>query len=186
MDPIPQPISTRTVILPDLAERRTLFVFCPRVGRAVPLEAGCAECTACAGFTTSQDASRRPSALCTFGECAARASRRPVGAVLARHAICVRADAVGAVRGVGLHPGNVAVVDDDTRLVGTVDASGRVHTGDAVRGAAIPEATAVALALRQMALRRLRSAPVVARDGTVVGVVDDVDALRALTVRGAV
>jgi len=184
MDPRPLPVSTRTVILPDMAERRTLFVFCPRVGRAVALEDGCAECTACAGFTTSQDASRRPSALCTFGECAGRAPRRPVGAVLARHAICVRADAVGAVRGVGLHAGNVAVVDADTRLVGTLDLSGHVRAEDAVRGTAIPEETPVPLALRQMALRRSRSAPVVARDGTVVGVVDDVDALRALTVRG--
>jgi len=185
MDPRPRPISTRTVILPEMAERRTLFVFCPKLMRAVTLDDGCAECTACAGFTTSLDASRRPSSLCSFGGCASRASPGPVGAILARHAICVRDDAVGTARGVGLHPGNVAVVDDDTRLVGMLDPSGRVHTGEAACGAAIPEETPVPRALRQMAAQRWRSAPVVAQDGTVVGVLDDLDALRALTVREA-
>jgi hypothetical protein len=185
MDPCPRPISTRVVILPDTAERRTLFVFCPRLVRAVPLEDGCADCTACAGFTTGQDPSRRPSALCTFGGCAEQASPCAVGAVLARHAVCVRADAVGVVRGVSLHFGNVAVVDDETHLVGTLDPTGHLHACDHGRGTAIPEETPVPRALRQMAAQRWRSAPVIARDGTVVGVVDDVDALRALTVRAA-
>ncbi len=180
MNPRPRPISTRTVILPDMAERRTLFVYCPRLARATPLDA-CSDCTACAGFTTSQDPSRRPSALCSFGECAGRAPRRPVAAVLSRHAICVRTDALGAVRGVALHDGQVAVVDDDTRIVGTLDSTGRVHSCDAVRGSAIPEDVSVRGALRQMARLRRRSAPVIAPDGTVVGVVEDVDALRALT-----
>jgi hypothetical protein len=151
----------------------------------VPLEDGCADCTACAGFTTSQDSARRPSALCTFGGCAEQAAPRPVGAVLARHAICVRTDAVEGVRGVSLHPGLVAVVDNETHLVGTLDPSGRLHACDHGRTTAIPEETPVPRALRQMAAQHWRSAPVIARDMTVVGVVDDVDALRALTAREA-
>lgn len=180
MNPCPLPISTRTVILPEMAERRTLFVFCPRVARATPLDA-CSDCTACAGFTTSHDPSRRPSTLCSFQGSTGRAPCRPVGAVLSRHAICVRVDALDAVRGVALHDGHLAVVDDDTRIVGTVDASGRVHAGEAVTRNAIPEDASVPGALRQLARLRRRSAPVVARDGTVVGVLEDVDALRALT-----
>jgi hypothetical protein len=183
MPTCPRPISTRTVILPEMAEHRTLFVFCPRLARAVTLEQGCAECTACAGFTTSPDPSRRPAALCSFGGRTPADLPNPVGAVLSRHGICVRADAVGAVSGVALHSGTVPVVDDDARLVGTLDASGRVHDADA--GSGVPEETPVPRALRAMATRRWRSAPVVARDGTVVGVVDDVDALRALTAREA-
>jgi hypothetical protein len=185
MRPCPRPISTRTVILPEMAEHRTLFVFCPRLTRAVALDDGCASCTACAGFTTSADPSRRPAALCSFGARANGDLRNPVGAVLSRHGICVRADAVDAVRGVALHPGSVAVVDQDARLVGMLDTSGRVHDGDARSGAALPEETPVPRALRAMAMRRWRSAPVVSHEGTVVGVVEDVDALRALTAREA-
>lgn len=185
MNPSPRPVSTRTVVLPDMAERRTLFVFCPRLERAVPLESGCAACTACAGFTTSQDPSRRPASLCSYGERACEPSRRPVGAILSRHAICVRADAVGAMRGVGLHSGCVAVVDDDAHLVGTLDGSGRVRVAGHAGQEAITEQSPVSRVLRQMAVLRWRSAPVVTRDGTVVGIVEDIDALRAVTAREA-
>lgn len=185
MNPSPRPISTRTVVLPDMAERRTLFVFCPRLERAVPLESGCAACTACAGFTTSPDPSRRPASLCSYGECACEASRRPVGTILSRHAICVHADAVGAMRVIGVHSGCVAVVDDDAHLVGTLDGNGRVHVACDAGQAAITEQVPVSRALRQMAVLRWRSAPVIARDGTVVGVVEDIDALRAVTAREA-
>lgn len=84
-----------------------------------------------------------------------------------------------------LQPGSVAVVDDDARLVGVMDPGGRLAKEDAGRGWAIPEDTCVPAALRLMALRHWRTAPVVAPSGTVVGVVQDVDALRALTARAA-
>ena len=164
--------------MPRMVERRALFVFCPMLRRAAALE-DCLQCPRCMGLDAAE-ASRRPTVRCSFKGACVDATDPPVASVLSRHSSCVRVDAVTEVGHVYGCKGAVAVVDDRVRLVGLLDDESEVRSDDAWLAIAVEEHTSIADALRRMAGVHLRSVPVVARDGTVVGVVDDLDAMRAL------
>ena len=73
------------------------------------------------------------------------------------------------------------------QLVGVVRAGPRIHVEDGAAELAIEEHASVHDALAHMARKRTRHLPVVARDRSLVGVIDDLDAmrgLRALTAAG--
>jgi hypothetical protein len=72
-------------------------------------------------------------------------------------------------------------VDEHLHLVGFLELGRRqVGANDGALGWALDEHTAIPVALAHMARRRLRQAPVIDQDGTVVGVLEDLDAMRAL------
>jgi CBS domain-containing protein len=174
-----RPISTRTVVARDGTSERTLHVSCPMVGETVCIER-CVTCPMCVRLNAVDAGVGRPSVACAFDALTPAPNARPVGSVLARFAVCVRADAIDTVLPALPPSGAVPVVDDRLRLVGILEPGPHVRIDDGARGLAIDEHTLIPAALAHMARRRLRQVPVVDRSGAVVGVLDDIDALRAL------
>jgi CBS domain-containing protein len=175
------PISTLTVMESDGSAHRVLLVFCPMHDRTLSIET-CIACPMCAGLDASGGQASRPSVACTFDAPKPSGSARPAATVLSRFAVCVRVDAVAAAlppRPAGLVP----VVDADMRFVGVLEGP-RVRLDDAGAEVAIEEHVPIPAALARMAHKRARQVPVVARDGSLVGVLDDLDALRALRENG--
>jgi hypothetical protein len=141
----------------------------------------CIDCPFCDGFEPAGDGARS-AVLCRFQSPESAPSERPVGTVLARFTTCVRID---AIRGASIDPplgGLLAVVDADLRIVGVLEPGPHVRVDDRGRALAIEEGASLSTALTHLARQRRRHAPVVSRDGTVVGSVEDVTALRALRV----
>jgi|HubBroStandDraft_1064217.scaffolds.fasta_scaffold06692_6 CBS domain protein len=172
------PISTLTVIERDGSMVRTLHVFCPMDDRTVSVER-CVVCPMCQRMDAS-DARGRPTVACTF-EAPSVSQRNPgIGRTLSRFATCMRADAVNLVSPTPPPTAPLPVVDEHLHFVGFLETGPQVGANDAALGSALEEHMAIPVALTHMARRRLRQAPVVDRDGTVVGVLDDLDALRAL------
>jgi CBS domain-containing protein len=174
------PIVTRTVVGPDLAFERTLQVFCPMHERTVALES-CVECPFCAAFDAADD--RPPSVACKFETVSGRPALT-LGSVLARSALCVRADALGEVGHALAAFGVVPIVNERTQLVGVLDATNRtthpLSHGRLATEHALGEGASISEALATMARRRIRQLIVVAADGTVLGIVEDLALLRAL------
>jgi hypothetical protein len=172
------PISTLTVIERDGSMVRTLHVFCPMDDRTVSVER-CVGCPMCQRMDAS-DASRRPSVACSFEAPSVSQHNPGVGRTLSRFATCMREDAVNVVSPTPPPTAALPVVDEHLHLVGFLEPGARIGANDGALGRALEEHTALPVALAHMARRRLRQAPVVDRDGTVVGVLDDLDAMRAL------
>jgi CBS domain-containing protein len=174
------PIVTRTVVGPDLAFERRLQVFCPMHERTVALES-CVECPFCAAFDASDD--RPPSVACNF-EAASGRSALPLGSVVSRSTLCVRADALAEVGHALATIGVVPIVDERDKIVGVLDAS--THTihplshGRTAMEYTLGESASISDALAMMARRRIRQLIVVAADGSVVGIVEDLALMRAL------
>jgi hypothetical protein len=172
------PISTLTVIERDGSMLRTLHVFCPMDDRTVSVER-CVVCPMCQRMDTSV-AGGRPTVACAF-EAPSGSQRNPgIGRALSRFATCMRADAVNVVSPTPPPTAPLPVVDEHLQLVGFLETGPQLGARDGARGSALEEHMAIPVALAHMARCRLRQAPVVDRDGTVVGVLDDLDALRAL------
>jgi YD repeat-containing protein len=171
------PLSTRTIVERDGTAKRSLHVFCPMHDRTVTIE-HCVACPMCERLGTSGEGDR-PSVACTFAAPIGSNGARPVGSVLARFSVCVRVDALHADLPVPAG-GLLLVVDEDGRLVGSVEPGPRVRLDDDASGLAIEEHTPLAAALAWMVRRRARQLPVITRDGTVLGLLDDLDAMRSL------
>jgi hypothetical protein len=170
------PISTRTVIERDGSTKRSLHVFCPMEDRTITIDR-CGACAMCACLdATSGD---RPSVRCTFPAPTGPGSARPVGSALARFSVCVRMDAIHAVLPAPAG-GTLIVVDEHDQLVGVLEPGPRVRVDDGALGLAVEQHMPLATALAWMVRRRARQLPVVARDGAVLGVLDDLDAMRSL------
>jgi len=172
-------VSTRTVIEKDGSAKRTLHVLCPMDDRTVSVER-CVECRHCARLDASEGTVGRPSVACTFEGPGAPERPRAIGGVLSRHATCVRVDATRVALRAPPRAGVVPVVDEQELLVGILEANLVVRADEGALALAIEEHTPVSTALAHMARHRVRQVPVVASDGTVVGVLDDLDAMRAL------
>jgi CBS domain-containing protein len=172
------PISTRTVLERGGVVQRTLQVCCPMHDKTVSIER-CVTCLMCARLDANEGSVIRPSVACMFE------TRRPgaVGAALSRFASLVRLDAITVVLPIPPPVTPLPVVDEQLHLVGVLEPGPHVRVDDGALGLAIEEHAPVPKALTQMAHRHVRRLPVVARDGTVVGVLDDLDAMRVL--RGA-
>jgi CBS domain-containing protein len=187
------PVSTRHVVGLDRVEHRSLLVFCPELEESTSLDR-CGKCPRCVGFDAGDVPGARPAVLCGARGDDRKGGDTPVGRVLSRHAACIDGEApLEALDALdGLQSAGVPVVDDGLHLLGVV----MPHESGAIRGparqrmrvleatrtghAAIDERSSVSVALTRMAGAHARRLPVVARDGTVVGVIEDLDALRAL------
>jgi hypothetical protein len=173
-----RPISTRTVVQRDGTSERTLHVSCPMLGETVSIER-CVACPMCVQLNALDGTAGRPSIACAF-EAPSRPPRaREVGSLLSRFAMCVRDDALDAVLATTARAA-MPVVDEGLHLVGLLEPGPHVRVDDGRLGLAVEEHTLLPAALAHMARRRLRQVPVVSRSGKVVGVLDDIEALRAL------
>jgi CBS-domain-containing membrane protein len=121
----------------------------------------------------------RPSVACAFDAPSPPPRARQAGSLLSRFATCVRDDALDAVLATTASAA-VPVVDEGLHLVGLLEPGPHVRVDDGTLGLAVEEHTLLPAAIAHMAHRRLRQVPVVGRSGKVVGVLDDLDALRAL------
>jgi CBS domain-containing protein len=170
------PISTRTVLVREGAVQRTLQVCCPMHDKTVSIER-CVACPMCARLDANEGSVMRPSVACMFER------RRPgagAGAALSRFASLVRLDAISLVLPIPPPVAPLPVVDEQLHLVGVLEPGPHVRVDDGALGLAVEEHAPIARALTHMARRHVRRLPVVARDGTVVGVLDDLDAMRVL------
>jgi hypothetical protein len=172
------PISTLTVIERDGSMFRTLHVFCPMDDRTVSVER-CVACPMCERLDASE-ASGRPSVACSFEAPSASKRKRGVGGTLSRFATCMRDDAVNVVLPTPSPIAPLPVVDEHLHLVGFLGPGRQVGANDGALSHALEEHTAIPAALAHMARRRLRQAAIIDCDGTVVGVLDDLEAMRAL------
>jgi CBS-domain-containing membrane protein len=172
-------VSTRTVVEKHGSAKRTLHVLCPMHDRVIGVER-CVECPMCVRLDASEGSVGRPSVACSFETPSARSRTVAVGSALTRFATCVRADAIGLELLASSRSGSLPVVDEHERLVGVLESGLHLRADAGTQGLAIEEHMPVSKALAHMARHKVRQVPVVARDGTVVGVLDDLDAMRAL------
>ena len=171
------PISTRTVIERD-GSTHTLLVVCPQEAQTVSVER-CVACPGCQCLDDGDGSVRRPSVACSSGTPEVPGGARTAGNTLSRFSTCVRADAIGQV--VLPSPyGCLPVVDENTLLVGVLGTDSHARIDRAAVDLAVEEHLPIRAALAHMAHHRARHVPVVARDGLVVGVLDDLEAMRAL------
>lgn len=174
-----RPISTLSVAEPEGAVTRHLRVFCPMLGATAPVDR-CVDCTMCDGFDPKAGPSGRPLVRCAHPPAAQEPIDPVVGTALARFAVAIRVDAVNAALGSPARTAPVPVVDADMRMVGVFDGERHLRLDDRGHSLAVDEQDSVHDALAQLARRHQRQAPVVSRAGTLVGVLDDLEALRAL------
>jgi CBS-domain-containing membrane protein len=174
----PRPISTRTVVHRDGTSERTLHVSCPMAGETISIER-CAACPMCVRLNALDGTVGRPSVACAFDAPSPPPRARQAGSLLSRFATCVRDDALDVVLATTASAA-VPVVDEGLHLVGLLEPGPHVRVDDGTLGLAVEEHTLLPAAIAHMAHRRLRQVPVVGRSGKVVGVLDDLDALRAL------
>jgi hypothetical protein len=173
-------ISTRTIIERDGSTQRTLLVMCPMEDQTLSVER-CVACPMCARLDASNGSVGRPSVACTFEAPSVSGRTRAVGSALARDAVCMRLEAMNGTFPPMPLVGLLPVVDANLRLVGVLE-KGHLRADDDTLGLTIEEHTPIPAALTRMVRHRMRHAPVVARDGTVLGVLDDLDGMRALRV----
>lgn len=166
-------------------ELRTL-VYCPDKGQTLPLE----ECLGCERFACVRiDGVKRTMLL----RCRHAIGRRrgPLGALMTRVAVCVKADThLEAIRRLFLEQGigGVAVVDDQGRPLGIVSKTDLIdrHHGALARDAmmpfvlALPETAEVPQAAALMASEGIHRLAVTAVDGAFIGMVTSLDVMRWL------
>jgi CBS domain-containing protein len=177
------PIVTRTIVGPDLALENTMHVFCPMHERALALDV-CVGCPFCAALDAGDEGP--PTVTCRF-EPAAREDRPVPSRAVAHSVLCVRADAVGAMGRASSSVGIIPIVNERRQLVGIADAGSRAALPTEHNEGAVPHAlderVPIAEALATLARRKARRAVVVAEDGTVIGVVEDLALMRLLKER---
>jgi len=187
-------ITFRDVILPDGTHARALRVFCPRKSQSVSVEV----CRACPRMVAvcEEETGASPCVRCSPG---AAHSPSPadvsVGAMLSGRVAAVAADVPEhAIRALFVKHSLalIAVVDEAHRVVGVVREADLIHRGlvsaDVVECAAeimtpafsIPEGMPVRTALLEMAMSRVRHAPVVTPEGELLGTLIDVIGLKWL------
>lgn len=133
----------------------------------------------CARLDASNGSVGRPSVDCSFEALSISGRTRAIGNTLARNAVCIRLDAINGVLPPTPLLGLVPVVNEELHLVGILR-EGHLSADDDTLALAIEEHAPIPAALAHMVRHRSRHAPVIAGDGTVVGVLDDLDAMRAL------
>jgi hypothetical protein len=158
---------------------RYLRVFCPMLGATAPVER-CIDCSMCDGFDPKAGAPGRPLVRCACQTATLVGDDLVAGAVLARFATAIRLDAVNAALTTPVRSAPIPVVNEDLHMVGVLQPDRQVRLDEGGHALAVDEQETVYGALSRLARRQLRRAPVVARNGTLVGVLEDLDALRAL------
>lgn len=177
-------ISTRTVLERDGSVHRVELVMCPREERNVSVER-CVSCVHCERLEPDDHHLRRPSVACAFQGAAGKPACT-VGRALSRFSPCVRVDAVAQLQLAPPPAAWLPLVDERMHLVGVVRAGPRIRVEDGAGELAIEEHASVHDALAHMARKRTRHLPVVARDRTLVGVIEDLDAMQGLRALAAV
>jgi hypothetical protein len=190
-----RPILVHSIVSANGSQTRHPRVFCSRLAQSLSLE----DCRACPAFLVEKPSQEgeviecRPDGPGPGGAPPASFGRSHAGAIAAcSELVCVH----GSVNALAvmelLHEERipfVLVLDDDGRVVGAVWPSALIEDEDATardvmtNHGATEESSSVRAALLQMASSHRRYLPVVAGDGSPVGVVRDVDALRAWTRR---
>ncbi|GEJ59165.1 CBS domain-containing protein [Anaeromyxobacter diazotrophicus] len=199
-------LSVMTLEIAGAASTRTLSaVLCPREQRAKPLD-DCLPCVDSQG--EARDPGARPGFVECLGEGPARAAparepgdpeasladRTPVQAVMTRVVIAVQADlplerarALFLERGIGGAP----VVDDAGKPLGILSKTDLLRAGAGRPGGTVademsrnvltlPEQAPISEAAALLAAEGVHRAPVVGREGRVVGIVTVLDLLRWL------
>ena len=172
-------ISTRSVIERDGSMQRTLLVLCPREDRTVSIER-CVACPRCTRFDASEGNGGRPAVACAFEAARVTELTCVVGSTLSRFSVCVRLNAVEQLTTSPPPAAWLPLVDEKMHLVGVLEPGPRIRVYDGGLDLAVEEHTPIHAALAHMARKRTRHLPVVARDGPFVGLLEDLDALRAV------
>ena len=177
------PIVTTDVIRADGSHQVGLRVYCEKRAQSVPLD-DCRACGACEEISGDADGDE------TWVICDIVQGDDSIGSIVHGSIVCVQLEvSVADVKAVLIQRELpfVLVVDDEGRLVGIVsegdllradrsDASLRAR--DVMSSAnAFSEDEAVRDALLAMASHRVRRAPVVTREGLLVGIVQDIEAM---------
>lgn len=173
-----------------------LRVYCPRAGASVPLET----CETCAAHIELPEGQQGGVVVCgPEGEaaCERLSEAPPIGALVTAPLRAIRDNApltaaVTLLAAAGAEP--VLVVDASGRCVGALSRTQMVRLApraalpgggqarDAMAEATVAvETSSVRDALRTMAAHRLRHIAIVAEDGTPLGSISDVEALRLHT-----
>jgi CBS domain-containing protein len=194
---IRRPVLEHSVVHPDGTHERRRRVFCGRLGRSMPLT----ECTRCPAFLEEigeegADARIECSAEGPGPEDEVHAPRSddPAAELVSQTLLCVNEHVLARAvvrlleeRGMPF----ILVVDEEglvigaihavnlQRLVAPTDRARDVMTSPGTAG----EATSVRAALLEMAASHRRHIPIVSHDGVPVGVVRDVDALHAWSIK---
>lgn len=180
-------VHERTIVGSEGAHARSSSVFCPYGECSVPFET----CKACERFSElSPAAPDRPAAVvCAkeIGRFRVQSSPR-AGELMNPEALCIRDDVrVDELKNVGLpETSSTPVVGPLGELVGMVrprDLGARKRSATVAevmtgRSAAAMEQASVSEAAAIMAGKRVRRLPILALDGSVIGVVDDLQLLR--------
>jgi hypothetical protein len=169
------------VVSRDRPTEQTMHVYCPMVDRTVSIDT-CADCPMCAGLEGKRSG-QRPLVLCSYDAPLVPPRLRPVGSALLRYSVGVRGEWVEGALSTVPYAETLVPILDHASLVVAISYSGHL-VAEGAPGRSFEEHEFVGEVLSRMADLHIRQGPVVARDGTFVGIADDLHLIRSLRGEG--